>query len=218
MFKVLRGGRGSSASSKPEAASQADSDPLLPVARAAAMGDRQAIQTLLVCIGPSLLRSARAVLGANDPDVDDVAQEAAWGLITSLPRFQGRSTVTHYACRIAIQVALSVRRRRARAPIPIGGDPPTDSSVPATSTCSPVAETLRRERREQIRRLIEALPEAQAEALLLQAVFGHTVEEIAATANVSPNTIRSRLQLAKAALRRSPRVRLWTADVQDGDL
>ena len=45
------------------------------------------------------------------------------------------------------------------------------------------------------------LPKAQAEALLLRAVVGLSVSEIAADAGCPEETIRSRLRLAKNALR-----------------
>ena len=53
-----------------------------------------------------------------------------------------------------------------------------------------------------VRAAIDELPSPQAEALVMRVVFGYSVEEIAAEANAPVNTVRSRLLLAKAALRR----------------
>src|SRR5689334_19933213 len=76
-------------------------DELLPVARAAIAGDRAAVRTFLITVGPHLLRVVRRVLGARHPDVDDVAQESAFALMDALPRHRGQSTILHFACRVA---------------------------------------------------------------------------------------------------------------------
>jgi DNA-directed RNA polymerase specialized sigma24 family protein len=49
--------------------------------------------------------------------------------------------------------------------------------------------------------LLEELPPAQAEVLVLHCAFGFTVAQIAASAGRPAETIRSRLRLAKRTLR-----------------
>src|SRR5687768_1210773 len=88
-------------------------DPLAEVARRAAEGHGSAVHALLVAIGPSLLRVARQVLGPAHPEVHDVAQEAAFGVLRALARFRGECTVLHFACRVAVLSAMNVRRRDA---------------------------------------------------------------------------------------------------------
>ena len=56
-------------------------------------------------------------------------------------------------------------------------------------------------RRDILRRLLDELPEAQGEALVLHCVAGLTLEEVAAVARTPVETARSRLRLGKAALR-----------------
>jgi RNA polymerase sigma-70 factor (ECF subfamily) len=53
-----------------------------------------------------------------------------------------------------------------------------------------------------VRDLILSLPEEQAEALLLHAVVGLTVAEIAKTMGVPFDTAKSRIRLSRLALRR----------------
>jgi RNA polymerase sigma-70 factor (ECF subfamily) len=55
--------------------------------------------------------------------------------------------------------------------------------------------------RRLVRRLLDDLPQAQAEALVLHVVAGLTVGELAGATRVPVETARSRLRLAKAALR-----------------
>ena len=57
-------------------------------------------------------------------------------------------------------------------------------------------------RRRLVQQLLGELPPVIAEALALHFLLDHTVEEIAAMASVSPNTIWSRLRLGKTALRK----------------
>ena len=53
-----------------------------------------------------------------------------------------------------------------------------------------------------VRDLLTTLPEPQAEALALHCVLGYTTAEIASSVRVPVETVRSRLRLAKQALRR----------------
>jgi RNA polymerase sigma-70 factor (ECF subfamily) len=52
-----------------------------------------------------------------------------------------------------------------------------------------------------LRTLLAELPAAQSEALALHVVLGYSVEEVASATGVVLNTVRSRLRLAKEALR-----------------
>jgi RNA polymerase sigma-70 factor (ECF subfamily) len=57
-------------------------------------------------------------------------------------------------------------------------------------------------RRAVLRRLLDDLADEQAEALALRVVLGWSLDEIAAATGAPVNTVRSRLRLAKEALRR----------------
>ena len=66
---------------------------------------------------------------------------------------------------------------------------------------SPAELAVDAERRALIDDLCDSLPPAQSEALVLHCALGFTVEEVAEASQVPQNTIRSRLRLAKEALR-----------------
>lgn len=177
-------------------------DELLPLARAAADGDAAGIRTLVMEVGPSMLRTVRKVLGPNHAEVEDVTQDAVIAFIDELPGFRAECSVRHFANRIALLTALTASRRlhvRARH----------DDREAAIDACvddrsqSPLATAISSRRRQLLLDLLHRLPEPTAEALALHFIFGHTVEEIAALAGVPQNTVWSRLRLGKRALRRA---------------
>src|SRR5882724_8886467 len=88
-------------------------DELAAIARTAATGDRSATHALLVALAPHLLRTVRSLLGRDNADAEDVAQEAALVVLGALPTFRGESSVVRFANRTAVLVAMNARRKRA---------------------------------------------------------------------------------------------------------
>jgi RNA polymerase sigma-70 factor (ECF subfamily) len=180
------------------------------LAAAVQRGDAQALSTFLSAIVPQLLRVVRSVLGPEHPDLEDVAYEAAYAVVEGLPRFRGEGTVLHFACRVTVLSAMNVRRRDAaqkralmRAPKDLDEvelDAPNPEENAQAAALAPI-----------VRELLATLPDALAEALALHVVLGYTVGEIAQTASLPVETVRSRLRLAKQALRKrvlsNPRLR-----------
>jgi RNA polymerase sigma-70 factor (ECF subfamily) len=183
-----------------------EGDDLGSLARRCAEGDDRAATTLLTALGPVMLQVVRRVLGARHPDVEDTLQEAAVSLMRALPTFRGDSSTRHFARRIAARAAIDVRRRQGRVPVHVTGfdgdedDRPADSADDARDPRRADWALVAR-RRELIRRLVDELPVPQAEALVLHCAAGMTVEEVARATGVPLETARSRLRLAKAALR-----------------
>lgn len=172
-------------------------DELAELATRTVRGDPKATRTLLVTVLPHILRVVRRVLGAQHPDVEDVTQESAASFLEALSRFRGESSVLHFACRTAVLSAMSVRRSRATQKR--GLLTKSDHAVEelASSAGLPDLELSQRRSAEAMRELLDALPLAQAEVLALHCVLGYTAAEIAATAGISQETVRSRLRLAK---------------------
>jgi RNA polymerase sigma-70 factor (ECF subfamily) len=197
MLRLIKGRTGT-----PEPApAQAPADELALLARRSRAGDAEATRTLLVTVGPAMLQVVRRVLGAGHPDAEDVFQEAALGLTDALPDFRGECTVIHFACRVAVLTALAARRRETARRRHDGEAPPDSADRLPADDPGPPEEALAARRRQLLRQLLDELPEAQAEALLLHCVAGFTMEEVARAARVGLETARSRLRLAKTALR-----------------
>ena len=55
----------------------------------------------------------------------------------------------------------------------------------------------------RVAELLARLPEEQAETLALRVVLGWSLDEIASATGAPTNTVRSRMRLAKDALRKS---------------
>ncbi len=177
-------------------------DELAAIARAAAEGDRSAIHALLVALAPHLLRTVRSLLGRNNPEAEDVAQEAALVVIGALPSFRGESSVQRFATRTAVLVAMNARRKRAATKR--GGDQAaiaTDLAELVAQPDGPEQRLVQAQAAEAVRALLLTLPAAQAEALALHCVGGCTLAEIAAATNAPLQTVKSRLRLARRALR-----------------
>lgn len=176
-------------------------DPLRDLARRAADGEPEAMRRLLEAVSPAVYRVARTVLGASDADAQDAAQESLVALAGALGSFRGESGVLHFACRIALHVSVSARRRwrsRRAAAGGLAAEAGVTREPPARSDDDVAAAR----RREAVRALLDTLPEEQAMTLGLRFVLGCTLREVAEATGVPENTVRSRLRLAKEALRR----------------
>jgi RNA polymerase sigma-70 factor (ECF subfamily) len=102
---------------------------------------------------------------------------------------------------VALLTAMNVRRRDAtRKRMAVRQD--VAMELFASSTPQPDAELAARALAKAMRELLDALPLEQAEVLGLHVVLGYTVREIADSSRVPAETVRSRLRLAKEALRR----------------
>ena len=159
-----------------------------------ASDEPEALDKLLRKLAPMLLGLVRSVLGRDHPDIEDALQETLVAVTHALPKFEGRSSVSHYASRIAVRTALQIRKRKLRwleravGPESVEGDTPYEDAV-----------ALRRRRK--FFETIDTLPEEQAETLMMRIVLGYSLKEVAAATQCPVNTVRSRVRLGKAALR-----------------
>lgn len=182
-------------------------DELASLVTAQAAGDKAALRTLLLALGSPMIQVIRRVLGARHPDVEDTLQEATLALIRALPTFRGDCTVRQFACRIATFTAISTRRRQRPGAQSSLDDLDQVEAIDDLQrdlngdAASPIDWAVAARRRLLVRLLLDELPLAQAEALVLHAIAGLTVEELAGATGAPFETVRSRLRLAKAALR-----------------
>jgi len=181
-------------------ASQDDSVELTALARLAGSGDPVATRRFLDRVWPTLSRVVNGVLGARHPEVDDVIQQSLIAVLQALSAFRGECHPAGYASRITLHVALRARRnaavRRARS-----------QSLAQLSAADPDAhwpgcDVSAERRKRALRDLLTDLPEEQADALALRVMLGWSLEDVAQATGAPLNTVRSRVRLAKEALRR----------------
>jgi len=173
---------------------------LTPLVLRAQQGEPDAINQVVSELAPGVLRALTALLGRQHPDIEDLAQDVLLAVIAALPDFRGDSTLLHFAVRIAARKSVLVRRRTRSV---LGWlESFWQEEHPLRHPPTVALEELRGERqRALLRLLLSELPDAQAEALLLRVVCGHSIEEISTITQTPFNTVRSRLRLAKEALR-----------------
>jgi len=140
---------------------------------------RREFEARLAECGPLAYRVARGVL-RNDADAEDVAQEALLRAYRRFDRLRDplrfRGWLVRIVFRLALDRARSAKRRELRE---------TEWAQPARRAAPPNAEDLAASREFQAHfdRALEALPEKLRLVLLLAAMEGHTLEEVAALAS-----------------------------------
>jgi RNA polymerase sigma-70 factor (ECF subfamily) len=139
-------------------------------------------------------------MGSAHPDLDDVVQQGLIALIQALPSFRGECPAEYYASRIAVRAAVAARRGATARGARMNSGVDADSIVDEGGGPNEAHAATRR--RELIRELLDQLPAEQGETLALRFGLGWTLEEVARATGAPVNTVRSRLRLAKQALRK----------------
>ncbi len=163
------------------------------LAQRAAAGERAAQAAVARRILTRVRRVARS-LATNAADADDAAQHALLEVLRSCHSFRGDATLEQWAGRIANRAALRhlTRERKQQTAGPDAAPQLTDAPAPRLSDDLP----------RDLRAYLHELPEAQRTAIVLHHAFGHSLDEVASMTEVSRNTVKGRLRLGVAALRK----------------
>ena len=177
------------------------SSPQLELAHEAAKGNLEATSALLKQLAPGMIRAVHALMGRLHFDVDDVVQQSLIALVQALPAFRAECSPAHYASRIVARMVVQVKHR-ARVRGERRDDAVEPDQVPDLQR-SPPGEALSADRRrEAVRQLLSEIPEEQAETFAMRIGLGFSLPEVAAATQVPLNTVRSRIRLAKQALKK----------------
>lgn len=145
-----------------------------------------------------VLGAVRAIIGPSD-EVDDVVQLAFIEIHRCLDRFEGRSRLSTWCYRIAINVALQhLRKRRRKRWLMLGV-----TGEEAAEVAGPVHSTRRLEDREileKVYRAVDTLSEKKRVVWVLHELEGQDPTEIAELLGIPMNTVRSRLLAARRDL------------------
>src|SRR5713226_3142906 len=163
---------------------------------AAQAAKRRDFEERLAECGPLAYRVARGVL-RNDADAEDVAQEALLRAYRRFDRLRDpqrfRGWLVRIVFRLALDRARSAKRREVRE---------TEWAQPARRAAPPNAEELAASSEFQVHfdGALDALPEKLRLVLLLAAMEGHTLEEVAGMLGLPIGTVKSRLFVGRKKL------------------
>jgi RNA polymerase sigma-70 factor, ECF subfamily len=165
--------------------------------REAAQADaRREFEERLTECGPLAFRVARGVL-RNTADAEDVAQEALLRAYKSFDRLRDHNRFRGWLVRISFRLALdrlrSAKRRELRDTLWAKPE-----HLPPVASAEEVAAS--NQFQGHLDRALEELPEKFRLVLLLSAMDGYTIEEIASMIGVPLGTVKSRIFIARKKL------------------
>jgi RNA polymerase sigma-70 factor (ECF subfamily) len=162
-------------------------------------GDKDAFEQLMRRHNRTLFRTARAIL-RDDAEAEEAVQDAYLQAYRTLADFRGAAKLSTWLVRIAVNEALTRRRKRVRrdALAPMVG---LDGAAQARTADGPRDRAERGELRRLIEARIDRLPEALRSVFVLRAVEELSVEETAAALGIPPPTVRTRFFRARSRLR-----------------
>ena len=165
--------------------------------RAAQAGNVAAVDAIIAVLTPTVLHVIRALWGNKRDDLEAMTRDVLVSIVTALPTWRGDCTLLHFATRIAARCAA-------------GAAPPAPRTLwdrlglfgrGRWISPTPWEEELAERRRALLRTFFGELPEAQGETLVLRLALGYSLQEIALISKTPLAVVRSRLRLAKEALR-----------------
>ncbi|HLT34956.1 MAG TPA: RNA polymerase sigma factor [Enhygromyxa sp.] len=163
--------------------------------RAAGDGDVRAQRWLIEAVIGDVRGVARALV-REVHEVDDAAQFALLQVLKAAAGFRGEASLRHWARCVATRAVLKHRARQRRHLV-WEGDADLLEAIDVDVPDHPEEQLPR-----SLREYLAELPIEQAEALVLHHALGYSIAEIAEIAELSPNTIKSRIRLATRELRR----------------
>lgn len=186
-------------------------------------GDEAAFASLIDRYGAPLERLAFSYVRDREA-ARDAVQDAWIGLLNSLDRFEGRSSLKTWLFRIALNCARARARKERRsmpfslafasealAPSGVGFDriPPSWvptiggawRSPPAKWISTPEQQAIASETREHVKRAIDSLPARQREVILLRDMEGLTSDEVCNILALSDTNQRVLLHRARSKVR-----------------
>jgi RNA polymerase sigma factor (sigma-70 family) len=168
-----------------------DRDPLEPSLTRPA----DELDCLIAEHAPQVTQLVRRLLGWPG-DVDDVVQDVFVAALRGLARFDGRSTLSTWLTRIAINCCRSHQRRMALRrwlPLRLLGEGPAAAADPA-------GELKEQDTQEQVRSAIRQLPARDREVIVLRYLEERSIDEIAGLCGSSTGAVEVRLSRARRKL------------------
>lgn len=182
--------------------------PDIELARCCASGDVGAVRHLVSANNQRLFRTAWSIL-RNRHEAEDVLQSSYAKALVAIGSFEGRSSLTTWLTRIAINEALASKRsqERRRKYLEAEGvqvlENYREQLAKGSAAPSPEAEAAREQLRSILERAIASLPENFRTVFVLHEIEGVSVEDTAQALEIPTGTIKTRLMRARRKLQQA---------------
>lgn len=169
-------------------------------------GDRDAFARLVDQTSAHIYRVALQILGVEQ-DAEDVLQETYIKAFRSLPDFEGRSSLTTWLYRIAVNEALMALRKRKPQLFSIEEGNSNEDEAESESLeildwcCMPEGELLSSESRHFLDQAVQRLPANLRVVFVMRDLEGLSIQETAQALGISENNVKTRLLRARLKLR-----------------
>jgi RNA polymerase sigma factor (sigma-70 family) len=167
-------------------------------------GETAALDALYRAHAEKLFRTVHRIT-RNREDAEDAVQDSLLRAFLHLKSFDGRSTLSTWLTRIAINSALMILRKRRASPEYYPDGRSTTEALLEVSDPSPDPERqyAERERERFLRDAIAGLSPRTRRALEFHTFEDHSLQETAAQIGISLSATKGRFFHARAALRKS---------------
>ena len=168
----------------------------------ARLGRADALETVMREHNQRLFRIARSIL-RNDAEAEDIVQDAFVKAFTNIASLRDAGSIGAWLGKITANLALSrLRQLKLRDAAPTDRKPSHDCLEDARlDEMTPERLAAMADIRRTLEREIDHLPDGFREVFVLRTIEQMTIEETAAILNIRPETVKTRLHRAKAALR-----------------
>lgn len=164
-------------------------------------GDRAALETVLSEHAEALERQILRLIGPA-PEVADLLQVTLMTAVRAFPQFRGQAQLGTWLTGIAINVVRDfLKRPDRRRLLPVAAVPetPDDSN-------NPELRYLQRHALGHVRAALAQVPVNNRIAFILHVIEGRPVEEVAALCGASVTATKSRIFMARRALKSALRI------------
>lgn len=182
--------------------------PDIELAHCCASGDVAAVRHLVTGNNQRLFRTAWSIL-RNRHEAEDVLQSSYAKALAAIGSFEGRSSLTTWLTRIAINEALTRKRsqERRRKHLEAEGvqvlENYREQLAKGSLAPDPEAEAARAQLRSILERAIASLPENFRTVFVLHEIEGVSVEDAAELLEIPTGTVKTRLMRARRKLQQA---------------
>jgi RNA polymerase sigma-70 factor (ECF subfamily) len=167
-------------------------------------GDRAEFARLVDATSNHIYHLAMRIL--HDPqDAEDALQESYIKALRALPNFEGRSSLSTWLYRIAVNEALMLLRKRRVNLVPVEDESDEDDEQPGMVLTDwvglPEDELLSSEARQRLEMAVDTLPDTLRIVFMLRDIEGLSIKETADLLGLTATAVKTRLLRARLRLR-----------------